>query len=246
MLFKSDGSVDSYSDNEAETASTAFESRQSSLGLEELSSSSWTLEEISSPDLFRLQCTEIDSLTYRVAEERNIKEIPNNFCVTVRDPQSEDIPLIAVSDKYEAMTGYPRCELLGNSGRFLTEWCTNDVEDLMKLKLACQTGSSFTGMLTNQRKSGEHFLDLLHLRGLTVARNQRTGEHVWFLIGIHVDMTQAGLLGSSQIHHVVSTIRSKMTEDFSRMAVSGALLSSVGFQGAPPEEWQLLPTPTWI
>ena len=41
------------------------------------------------------------------------------FCVTVANPQSEDSPLIAVSEEFETMTGFSRHEILGVNCRFL-------------------------------------------------------------------------------------------------------------------------------
>ncbi|CAK0796590.1 unnamed protein product, partial [Prorocentrum cordatum] len=133
--------------------------------------------------------------------------------------------------------------------------CPNDLETIVHLREACRTGSSWTGVLTNQRKSGELFLNLLDLHGLTVATSRRTGEPLWFLIGIHSDVTEeAEAAGGElprerveQIHEVANSIRSKLTEDFSRMAVSGALLANleVSDADASAEEWVLLPTPSW-
>jgi PAS domain-containing protein len=262
MTLRNDGPANCESDDEALEATTKKSDRQISQA--STSATALSLEDLSSPDFFSRQCTEIDSLTCRVAEESYIKKammnaaVSNgNFCVTVGDPRSEDVPLIAVSEKFEAMTGYRRCEMLGKNCRFLNERCMKDTDALMKLRLACQTGSSFTGVLTNMRKSGECFLNLLDLRGLTVARNQRTGEDLWFLIGIHADVTQEAECAGwklptgreEQIHEVATSIRSKLAEDFSRMAVSGALLANAGFQEAGPEEWAewaLLPTPMWM
>ena len=43
------------------------------------------------------------------------------FCVTVANPQSEDSPLIAVSEEFETMTGFSRHEILGVNCRFLNQ-----------------------------------------------------------------------------------------------------------------------------
>lgn len=60
------------------------------------------------------------------------------FCVTVANPQSEDSPLIAVSEEFETMTGFSRHEILGVNCRFLNQgvdmnpqddvWATKTVE----------------------------------------------------------------------------------------------------------------------
>ena len=51
------------------------------------------------------------------------------FCVTVANPQSEDSPLIAVSEEFETMTGFSRHEILGVNCRFLNQGVDMNPQD---------------------------------------------------------------------------------------------------------------------
>ncbi|CAJ1453655.1 unnamed protein product [Effrenium voratum] len=114
------------------------------------------------------------------------------FCVTVANPQGEDCPLIAVSKEFETMTGYTRNEILGVNCRFLNQGVDMNPQDLAHLREASASGAPFTAILPNRKKSGELFLNLLDVRGLTVARDKTTGEELWYLIGIQADVSELG------------------------------------------------------
>ncbi|CAE8624872.1 unnamed protein product, partial [Polarella glacialis] len=116
-------------------------------------------------------------------------------------------------------------------------------------------------VLVNRRKSGELFLNLLDLRGLTVARNHLSGEELWFLVGIQADVTHlletAGgefdgtILEKTQ--QVTNQVRAKLADDLGALALSGALQ---GVQQSKPFEesedsqegargWRPLAKPVW-
>merc|ERR1740121_2557973 len=202
-------------------------------------STAHTLEELSSREFFSHHCSEIDTLASRVIDEESIRNAissavaDSQFCASIADPRQPDVPLIAVSGMFERITGYGRDEVLGKNCRFLNKNCNPDLDDLMRLRSACETGSSFTGVLTNQRKSGELFLNLLDLRGLNVARNPRTGEDLWFLIGIQADITEVDVPSTRedqfhQMHIVANSIRARLTDQLSALAVAGALANNFG------------------
>lgn len=235
-------------------------------------STTHSLEEMSAPEFFEHQCSEIDAMTSRVVRESSIREAicaavaDGQVCITVGDPRSPDAALIAVSEQFETMTGYRRSEILGKNCRFLNTGCSMDAADLLRLRRAADSGAPFTGILENRRKSGEFFLNLLDLRGLTVARNPFNGDELWFLIGIQADVTN--LQGAppeeqearlAELHDVVSSIRGKLADELSALAVSGALMSNfevaeqgnylqsrVAFEKLDPEVWSLLPSPVWM
>eukprot|EP00415_Alexandrium_ostenfeldii_P003474 UN3474 len=110
--------------------------------------------------------------------------------VTIADPRGVDCPLIAVSDEFINMTGFQRSEILGVNCRFLNQGCDMDPADLTRLRVSSATGVPYTAIIPNRKKSGELFMNLLDLRGLTIARNPQTGEELWFLIGIQADVTE--------------------------------------------------------
>jgi PAS domain-containing protein len=233
-------------------------------------STTLSLEELSSPEFFSRQCTDIDAMTERVVDESVVKEALRavvadvQFCVTIADPKKDDIPLIAASEKFETITGFSRAEVLGKNCRFLQEGCVLDAQDLVCIRSAIETGASFTAVLTNRRKSGEFFLNLLDLRGLTVARNPRSGEELWFLVGIQADVTNLASDddGTSQkleehigeMQELASSIRVKLADELSAMAVAGALHADFDVVtpsreetdvSLPPDGWCLLSSAQW-
>lgn len=232
-----------------------------------------SLEELSCPSFYVRQSTDIDAMASRVVGETSIKEVireavehgppwaaaveHGNFCVSIADPRADDIPLIAVSKKFETITGYISSEVLGKNCRFLNTGCSFDPVDLANLRAACVSGAPFTGILENRRKSGELFLNLLDLRGLTVARSPTTGEDLWFLVGIQVDVTHAEMLdvqaNFADIHAITNGIRTGLAGELRALAVAGALQSNFEVlesqlckaSGNSTDAWCLLPTPTW-
>jgi len=220
-----------------------------------------SLEELSSPEFFTRQCSEIDAMAASVVGDSDIKDAicaaveDVQFCVTIADPRAPDIPLIAASEQFLSITGYSRPEVLGKNCRFLNSGCSLDPVDMMRLRAANATGEAFTAVLTNRRKSGELFLNFLDLRGLTVAHNPYTGEELWFLVGIQADVTDISAADLrvdeghlSQMHEVANVIRAKLADGLSAMAVAGALKAesvTVEMAEAAEEGWCLLPAPTW-
>jgi len=219
--------------------------------------SSFSLEELSSPEFFSQHCSEIDGITLRAMDTCILEEMIQTvaagckFCVTIADTTSPDLPLIAVSEKFEEITGYSRHEVIGKNCRFLNDGCNVDHSDLARLRLACATGAPFTSVLTNRRKSGELFLNLLDVRGLVVAHKPHTGEELWFLVGIQADITdiadhQLPCDHLPELHHVVSLIRSKITDQLTAMAVAGALMADFEVDdGRSDDAWCLLQEPRW-
>lgn len=224
-----------------------------------------SLEELSTPIFFEKQCSHIDVMTSQVLLESSIrkaiKEVvaDRQVSVSVADPRSPDAYLIAVSDRFETMTGYSRPEILGKNCRFLNDGCRVNSEDLLRLRGAVKTGEPFTGVLENRRKSGELFLNLLDLHGLTVARDVSTGDDLWFLVGIQADVSELSpsklAKAEREVHCVANDIREKLADELSALAISGALKFTVStvsghLRSNKPEDsdeaiWSLLPTPQW-
>jgi len=221
-------------------------------------STTHSLEELSSPEFFKHQCAEIDAMASRVVESDSVKRAIQavlddvKFCVTIADPLADDCPLIAVSDEFEHITGFQREEVLGKNCRFLNNGCQLDPVDLVRLRSCIKTGACFTSVLTNRRKSGELFLNLLDLRGLTVARNPATEKELWFLVGIQADVSDVAsdLMEANleEVHALASHVRNKLAAELSAMAVAGALrsdISIVDHSNPVPDAWCLLPNSRW-
>jgi len=206
------------------------------------------------------QCSDIDRMVSVVVSEVLVKQAIRaavkscKFCVTIANPRGFDFPLIAVSEEFETMTGFKRSEILGVNCRFLNQGCDMNPAELMDLRIASETGAPFTSLLPNRKKTGELFLNLLDLRGLTVAKHSRTGEDLWFLIGIQADVTELAeeevpTDHLSELQVLADGIRSGIMKELSAMACAGASQTSGDLPDAdelkPASAWQLLDEPVW-
>ncbi|CAK0791601.1 unnamed protein product, partial [Prorocentrum cordatum] len=197
-------------------------------------------EDFSMDAFMRQQSAVVDQQGVALVDDANIERAivaavkDCRFCVSIGDPRSEDCPLIAVSDEFEAMTGYSREEILGRNCRILNRDCQLGDCDLRGLRRACETGAPFTKVLLNRRKSGDLFLNLLDLRGLTVARKPG-GQDLWFLVGIQADVTRHSmscLEGTvADLHKVATSIREQLKDRLSEIAVAGSISRHAGTPG---------------
>jgi len=225
-----------------------------SLGSEEESVSASSCSTAASRQCTRRQCTghdpDLPSVVNEVAVLKSIKAAVTDctFMVTIADPRGPDCPLIAVSEEFVNMTGFQRSEILGVNCRFLNQGCDMDPSDLARLRISSATGAPYTAVIPNRKKSGELFLNLLDLRGLSIARNPQTGEDLWFLIGIQADVTDLAEDDFPEDHLsdlelVSDTIREKLAKELSRMVVGA--MASTATDSTKSEAWQLLSQPHW-
>ena len=85
--------------------------------------------------------------------------------VVITNPWHPDNPMIYVSEEFEAQTGYPPEEALGQNCRFLQGPDTNPkAVEAIRAALAART--AFTIEILNYRKSGEPFVNQLRIRPL--------------------------------------------------------------------------------
>jgi len=226
-------------------------------------STSASIEELSSPEFLSRQCTEIDIIASRAIDEVPLGEAIKAkvaecvFCATIADSRP-DFPLIVVSERFETMTGYRRDEMLGKNCRFLNDGLFMPTKDLVGIREACRTGSPFTTVVTNRRKSGELFLNLLSLRGLSVAHNPASNEDLWFLVGLQADVTDILTQEVAdnlmpELQQVANSAQEMMVHELSNMAIAGAL--AIGFQAGRnlqalkfnrDSSWRLLAEPRWM
>jgi hypothetical protein len=173
----------------------------------------------------------------RTAASRALSDL--RFAVTIADPSQPDVPLIAVSEEFEKMTGYTAAEILGQNCRFLNYGCPVDPGERAALRKSCQTGQPFIAILQNRRQSGEAFANLLSLRGLRVARDIETGEDIWYLVAIQADVTDLALLDdgrlpqdwsgqveapahlSEQLRQVTDALSGELRREFASIARAG-------------------------
>lgn len=174
------------------------------------------------------------------------------FCVTIADSRDEDNPLVGVSEQFQVMTEYRHEEMIGKNCRFLNHGCAIPPDHVAGLRRTCRTGCAFTAMLQNRRKSGELFLNLVDLRGLTIAQNRSTGEELWLIVGIQADVSR---VWASRPHEHLADLRVATRRLRERFATEFAELGAMGLlfaqaqEKAPPlgsgGRWDLLETPSW-
>lgn len=82
------------------------------------------------------------------------------IAITIADVSVADAPLTHVNDAFCTLTGYTRDEVIGRNCRFLQGEMT-DRSEIEKLKRAIQVRRPFTSILTNYRKDGSMFHNLL-------------------------------------------------------------------------------------
>jgi PAS domain S-box-containing protein len=105
--------------------------------------------------------------------------------VSLADPMLFDTPLIGVSAGFEEMTGYPQAEIVGQNCRFLNTGVMLEDDLRLRLRKAVALGTEFVGVLQNRRKTGELFLNLLHMTTLRVQNRA-------YIVGIQVNVTDCG------------------------------------------------------
>ena len=106
-----------------------------------------------------------------------------NAGVTLADPEEEDTPLVFVNDAFTRITGYEKEEVLGKNCRFLQGEETDD-KNLEAIREAIRNRKSCEVILTNYRKDGTKFLNLLNISPIF----DEKGSLIYFA-GIQDDIT---------------------------------------------------------
>lgn len=162
--------------------------------------------------------------------------------VSLCSPELPDCPLVGVSQAFEQLTGFSRSEIIGRSCRFLNYGCHIPASVRLKLRAATLAQRRFVGVLTNRRKSGEVFCNLLHLSALTVGGGT-------YVLGIQADVgkTDVDLQVKEQmdeINRIVDAIFAATMDAWAAMHCADFLGQPRQRRGAflPYAEMQLLPS----
>jgi len=193
------------------------------------------IADMSMPEVLKTQGSEVDACALALLEMNSIKETISKavlgcrFCVTISDPRLPNCPMIAVSDHFQYITGYLREEVIGkNMATLLESDCKLRHLDKEQLRIAFENGEPYTKVFAHRKKTGELFLDLMDVRGLTVAHNPRTRDKLWFLVCIHADVTHMGEENipadqMKQLHEVSECIRIALADRVAAMGIAGML-----------------------
>lgn len=85
--------------------------------------------------------------------------------VVISDPSRPDMPIIFVSEEFEAQTGYPPEETLGRNCRFL-QGPETDPKAIEAIRRALAAETEITIDILNYRKDGSPFWNRLRIRPL--------------------------------------------------------------------------------
>ena len=116
-----------------------------------------------------------------------VEDLPICVSLSTADISRKGFPLIYVNKAFESTTGYMRSEITGQNCRFLQtgEICEQDVID--KLSAALSSAVPVKVAITNYRKDGSTFLNLLAMKPIFDTRGKYR-----FVIGVQFDVTSEG------------------------------------------------------
>jgi PAS domain S-box-containing protein len=128
----------------------------------------------------------------KLIDQRETKDVRDMFVILLSNAQhlsisiasaAGDQPLIAVSDGFQSLTGYRRCDVLGRNCRFLNTASGMSDKDRSDIRQAIKTGEHFCSVIPNIRADGSAFHNLLDLRTLEIGTDA-FGTPVRFIVGI--------------------------------------------------------------
>lgn len=115
-----------------------------------------------------------------------VEELP--LCVTLATAREErrGFPLVYVNKTFERVTGYDRKEIVGRNCRFLQSRKT-EMEQIRKLQYALRCALPVKVALTNVRKDGEEFINLLAMKPIFDSHGVYS-----YVVGVQYDITLTG------------------------------------------------------
>ncbi|EOD17657.1 PAS domain protein, partial [Emiliania huxleyi CCMP1516] len=149
-------------------------------------------------------------------------------CVTISDPRVAGHPLIYVNQAFCRTVGYSRSEVLGRNCRFL-QGPETEVGAVAAIVGAIRSGADCSVRITNYKRSGETFLNLLCLRAVTDAEGAAR-----FYIGVMQEI-RAG----QRDLELLLAVRELSAQPADAQAAQARELADAfmpGFEGASPAE----------
>lgn len=117
-----------------------------------------------------------DSPDWLTSFSEAVKDFPGTGIVVV-DCRKAGAPVVSVNEYFTTMTGYSREESIGRNCRFLQGPATETI-GITEMRAAMSTPRECTVALSNYRKSGEKFTNLITLRPVVDSANK------YYIIGI--------------------------------------------------------------
>jgi len=133
--------------------------------------------------------------------------------VSLSKPDLPDCPLIGVSAGFEKLTGYGAPEIIGKNCRFLNRGCPMRADVRQELRIAVKTHLPVVCLLSNRRRNGEFFSNLLHMSSLRIGRS-------WYILGIQKEVdgpaqhSASGHIGelNSVVDRILATVEEAWAE----------------------------------
>mmetsp|Transcript_101390 Transcript_101390/g.295393 ORF Transcript_101390/g.295393 Transcript_101390/m.295393 type:complete len:385 (+) Transcript_101390:37-1191(+) len=173
------------------------------------------------------------------------------YSIAISDPLDQDLSLKMVSKGFEELTGYSRHEMIGRNCRLLNQGCTVDPLDLLQMRVSCSTGAPSTVMLTNRRKWGGFWHNLLFLSGLSVAQDTSSGNDLWYIVGIQMELNDSDVNGfqahAAAMQKLAEEVRAKIGEQLGKLTSRHDEANSPDPPDVPGgcPRWCTLTTPKW-
>lgn len=114
-----------------------------------------------------------------------VEQLP--ICITIANADSarRGFPLIYVNAQFEQMTGYRRYEILSKNCKFLQATGVTEPESVQRISYALKNAQPIKVSITNVRKDGTHFKNLLSLKPIF----DNTGKFR-YVVGTQFDVSQ--------------------------------------------------------
>eukprot|EP00746_Dinoflagellata_sp_MGD_P018843 gnl/MRDRNA2_/MRDRNA2_143721_c0_seq1.p1 gnl/MRDRNA2_/MRDRNA2_143721_c0~~gnl/MRDRNA2_/MRDRNA2_143721_c0_seq1.p1 ORF type:complete len:513 (+),score=101.18 gnl/MRDRNA2_/MRDRNA2_143721_c0_seq1:83-1621(+) len=113
--------------------------------------------------------------------------------ITIADPGLPDCPLVACSEGFEKITGYPQDAIVGRNCRFLNEGCEVDEDVRFEMRKCVNFGTQFLCVLNNLTRQGMDFKNLLHMTTIRIGKRA-------FIVGIQCDVTHTDFNQHNKSH----------------------------------------------
>jgi len=147
------------------------------------------------------------------------------FAVTLAEPCTpgamDMIRIIVASMGFEEMCEWPETALLGGSARALEAPAEEiSIMDEAKLQLSHEQGTPCSCLRTMRKASGDMLLVWEHLRGLSFGRDLETGEEVWYLLAVYIELGEDeadGIFAEDVAQAIAERIRSDVARLVARL-----------------------------
>lgn len=133
---------------------------------------------------------------------QHLEELPFSLSLTRSTPHT-NMAIVFVNRAFEAMTQYPRTEVLGN-GHELLQCINTEVDQLAKIRESLSKHEAVKVAITNKRKHGQEFLNFLALK--PILSREDGGFSLTLGIQYDISTTNASLKELKMINDCLSIV----------------------------------------